>query len=470
MRTIIVIGAGFCGTAVAVQLLQRAGKEPTRVLLLNRSGLMARGVAYGTRTESHVLNVPAARMSALPHDPDSFLRYAQSRDARVSGASFVPRRWFGDYLEELLTQAAHAAAPDVRFRAMVGDVIGISIVEGKGQVELASGERIEADRVVLALGNFAPADPPLANSDFFTSPRYVRDPWRPDALWGVAADQPVLLVGTGLTMLDVLLDLRSRGHRAPIHALSRRGLLPQAHRTLDEAPKYQGNLAERLASQPNARTALALLRRELRETAAQGIDWRDVIGGLRKATPIIWAAWPAVEKRRFLRHVRPHWDVHRHRCAPAQHLALCEELAAGRLHVLAGRLGACEDDIDGVTATWRPRGAIQTQSLRIGSVINCTGPASDTRSLHEPLLLSLAASGLLCRDALGLGLDTDDRYALLDRHGKPSAVLHYIGPFLKARWWEATAVPELSGHTALLAEGLIESLGERASSRAQQQA
>lgn len=464
MKTIIVIGAGFCGTAVAVQLLRRAGAEPTRVLLLNRSGLMARGVAYGTRTESHVLNVPAGRMSALPHDSGGFLRYAQGRDARVTGASFVPRRWFGDYLEDLLAKAAHQAAPDVRFRAMVGDVIGISIVDGQGQVELASGECIVADRVVLALGNFAPADPPLADSSFFTSPRYVRDPWRPDALWGVAADHPVLLVGTGLTMLDVLLDLKSRGHHAPIYALSRRGLLPQAHRTLEEPPQYRGQLAERLAAQPNVRKALALLRRELREAAAQGIDWRDVIGGLRKATPAIWARWPEAERRRFMRHARPHWEIHRHRCAPEQNSALCEELATGRLRVLTGRLTGCEDDNYGVTAQWQTRTSQQLKSLRVGSVINCTGPASDTRRLREPLLLSLAASGLLRRDALGLGLDTDDRYALLDRHGKPSPVLHYIGPFLKARWWEATAVPELAEHSARLAGGLMESLGDIATS------
>ncbi len=470
MKTIVVIGAGFCGTAVAVQLLRQAGAEPTRLLLLNRSGLMARGVAYGTRTEAHVLNVPAGRMSALPEDPESFLHYAQARDARVTGASFVPRRWFGDYLEDLLAKAAHTAAPDVRFRAMVGDVIGISIVDGKGQVELASGECIVADRVVLALGNFAPADPPLADASFFTSPRYVRDPWRPDALWSVAPDQPVMLVGTGLTMLDVLLDLRSRGHRAPIFALSRRGLLPQAHRLLEEPPKYRGQLAERLAKKPNVRAALAMLRHELRAAASQDIDWRDVIGGLRKATPAIWASWTDAERQRFMRHARPHWEIHRHRCAPQQNAALCAELAEGRLRVLAGRLLSCDDDFDGVTLHWRERSSNTVHQQRVGSVINCTGPASDTRQLREPLLLSLAASGLLRRDALGLGLDTSDDYALLDRQGKASTVLHYVGPFLKARWWEATAVPELSEHTARLARELIANLSKTSTAPVRQPA
>lgn len=454
MKTIVVIGAGFCGTAVAVQLLRQAGREPCRLLLLNRSGLMARGVAYGTRTETHVLNVPAGRMSALPQDPDSFLRYAQTRDARVTGASFVPRRWFGDYLEALLTEAAHAA-PQVRFRAMVGDVIGISIAGDQGHVELASGERLVAEHVVLALGNFAPADPPLANTDFFSSPRYVRDPWRPGSLWGVAPDQPVLLIGTGLTMLDVLLDLRDRGHRAPIHALSRRGLLPQAHRTLENPPHYHSHLAQQLPTLPGVRAALAALRAEVRATAAHGVDWRDLIGGLRAATPAIWQGWSNAERLRFLRHARPYWEVHRHRCAPELGAALQQELGSGHLHINAGRLLAADDDIDGVTVRWRPRGALEAQTLRVGSVINCTGPASDTRNLHEPLLLSLAATGLVCRDALGLGLHVNADYALLDRHGKASPVLHYIGPFLKAESWESTAVPELREHAARLAQQLI---------------
>lgn len=455
MRTIVVIGAGFCGTAVAVQLLRLAGDRATRVLLLNRSGLMARGVAYGTRSDSHLLNVPAGRMSALPEDPGSFLRYAQGYDPRVSGASFVPRRWFGDYLEWLLTQATRAAGPNVRFRAMVGDVVDIQEVDGTAQVELASGECLQADRVVLALGNYAPADPPMADRQFFTSPRYVRDPWTPDALWAVPSDQPVLLLGTGLTMLDVLLGLRARGHTAAIYALSRRGLLPQSHRPLEQPPQYAGRLAARLQATPSVRRALKLLRQELRSTEAAGQDWRDVIGSLRQATPAIWKQWPEAERRRFLRHARSYWEIHRHRCAPQQNLALCEELASRRLQVLAGRLSHCEEQLDGVQISWQPRGGGELRRLRVASVINCTGPASDTRQLKEPLLLALAKKGQLRRDALGLGLETDAHYRLLDQHGAPSAVLRYVGPFLKASWWESTAVPELAQHVATLAEELI---------------
>lgn len=455
MRTIVVIGAGFCGTAVAVQLLRRAGAEPMRILLLNRSGLMARGVAYGTRTDTQLLNVPAARMSALPDDPDSFLRYAQGRDARVTGASFVPRRWFGDYLEQLLAQAIHAA-PQVSFRVMVGEVIGIRAESNAAEVQLANGERLMADRVVLALGHYAPADPPLAQRECFASPHYVRDPWRSDALANVRADQPVLLVGTGLTMLDVLLDLLARGHRGRVYALSRRGLMPQTHRVLSEAPQYRGDLAERLLHVPTVRQALRLLRAELKAAAAEGQDWRDVIGGLRRMTPVIWDRWPEAERRRFLRHARVHWDIHRHRCAPEQNQTLCEELATGRLRVMAGRLVSCEADPDGMTVQWQPRGSGERRIMRVGSVINCTGPASDTNQLQEPLLRSLSASGLLRRDALGLGLDTDDHYALIDRQGRSSPVLHYVGPFLKGRWWEATAVPELAEHVARLAAVLAE--------------
>lgn len=457
MRTIVVIGAGFCGTAVAVQLLRRAGAEPMRILLLNRSGLMARGVAYGTRTETHLLNVPAARMSALPDDPDSFLRYAQGRDPRVTGASFVPRRWFGDYLEQLLAQAIHAA-PETRLRAMVGEVTGIAVEQGEALIQLASGERMAADHVVLALGHYAPADPSLLNRDAFASPHYVRDPWRPDALSGVHPEQPVMLIGTGLTMLDVLLDLRQRGHRGRVYALSRRGLMPQTHRTLGAPPQYRGDLAERLLATPNVRRALRLLRLELKLAAEQGLDWRDVIGGLRRMTPAIWQSWPEVERRRFLRHARVHWEIHRHRCAPEQNQALCEELASGRLRVMAGRLVSCEADAEGMTVGWQPRGGKERRVMRVGALINCTGPAGDTRHITEPLLRSLSASGLVRRDPLGLGLDTDDHYALLDRYGRPSPVLHYVGPFLKSRWWEATSVPELAEHAARLAAGLIEQL------------
>ncbi|HVT35562.1 MAG TPA: FAD/NAD(P)-binding protein, partial [Nevskiaceae bacterium] len=450
MRNILIIGAGFCGTMAAVQLLRQPPPGPIRIILLNRSGLMARGVAYGTRTERHVLNVPAARMSALPGHEDDFLRYAQQHDARITGASFVPRQLYGQYLEHLLTEAARAVPAGCSFRSMVGEATRIRVGAGgrSALVELDHGETIHADRVILALGNYSPAHPKVDEDSraFFRSPRYVQDAWRPEALRVARMDQPVLLIGTGLTMLDVLLDLQARGQRAPVHALSRRGLLPLAHRELDTPPPPVNLLPDCLGAGGSVRRCLRALRRKVAEVTAQGGDWRDVIGALRPHTPALWHQLGTVERRRFLRHLRSFWDLHRHRCAPELGAALRESVERGELRVIAGRLVAFDEQADGVDVIYRPRGARDTQRLRVSTVINCTGPEHDTRTLREPLLAHLRASGLMVPDELGLGFLTDANYALRDLRGEASRVLFYAGPFLRAQHWEATAVPELRVH------------------------
>lgn len=459
MKTVVVIGAGFCGAVAAAQLLRTPAPTPLKVVLLNRSGLMARGVAYGTRTEQHVLNVPAGRMSAYVDEADHFLRYASAAVPGISGASFVPRRLYGDYLESLLSEAARAPAPGHAFRAMVGEVAHIRPQASGASMELASGETLYADRVVLALGNYAPSTPAFeqGRDDLVHSPRYVRDPWRPDALWGVRPDEPVLLIGTGLTMLDVVLDLRARGVRAPIHALSRRGLMPLPHRELELRPHY--DLPPRFTEMNGGlRLYLRALRQWMREVEAQGVDWRDVIGGLRTHTPKLWQAMTLDERRRFLRHLRPYWEVHRHRCAPALGAALTAEHREGRLQVHAGRLAAVESTLDAMLVQYRPRSQTGLRSLRVGAVINCTGPEADTRTLREPLIAGLREAGLLQPDALGLGVEVDAGYRLLGADGRPSPALYYVGPFLKARDWEATAVPELRRHVVAMCESLRASL------------
>lgn len=463
MTTIAIIGAGFCGTNLAIQLLRRPPVLPLQVVLINRSGLMARGVAYGTRTEDHVLNVPAARMGALPGEEDGFLKFAQRHDPRINGASFVSRRLYGDYLETLLADAALRAPTGCRFRAMVGEVERINPQDGGAEILLSNGDHLTASKVVLALGNYAPADPPIAPEQrgFYSSPRYVRDPWRPDALWVVKPEQPVLLVGTGLTMLDIVLDLRARGHRAPILALSRRGLTPPAHRDLDAPPIYDELLPQRMLERPRARHYLRSLRAAVTASIAQGGDWRDVIGALRAVTPQLWQALSVAEQKRFLRHLRPYWEVHRHRCAPELGQRFEAERESGRLQILAGRLLGFDERPDGVTVHFRRRGASAAESAKVGVVVNCTGPDNDTRRVREPLLAGLRQDGLAMPDALGLGLQTDAQYALLDRSGRPSNWLYYVGPFLRARDWEATAVPELRMHIARLVEQLRFDFGDR---------
>ncbi len=454
-RRIAIIGAGFSGVVTAAHLL-RAGVS---VALINRSGKMARGVAYGTDTPAHVLNVPAGRMSAFADDEESFLRFARERDETVGGGTFVPRSVYGEYLDHILTEAEATASEGATLERIVGHVADIDVSDDASSVSLilTDSRQVHAHRVVLALGNFAPADPPVRDQRFFSSKRYVRDPWAQAVLESIGPDDSVLLIGTGLTMNDIALDLSER-LRKPIHAISRRGLMAQPHRLNRDAPTYENLPHDLDGAPPTVLAYLRAVRSEIDSHAARGGDWRDVIASFRPTTPALWKALSDTERARFVRHLLPFWDAHRHRAAPEPASIAAQLIAEGRLVVAAGRIISFEESGSGVRVTWRPRGAASTVEREFTRVINCTGPASNLVAAGEPLVNKLIDRGALTTDALGLGIRVSDDGALVGDDGNASGVIYYVGPLLKAQHWEATAVPELRVHAARLAAHLCDSL------------
>jgi len=438
----------------AVQLLHRfgAGSRSAEVVLCERSAGFTAGVAYGTRSEAHSLNVPAGRMSAYPDDRDHFLRWLRRKDPKAGGGSFIPRKLYATYLGDLLAEAEQSAGERATLQRVIGSVRDLDVGADAVTVCLEDGRRLAVDRAVLAIGNFPPGNPSTERPCFYQSPCYARDPWADSAL-DVDPDADVLLLGTGLTMLDIALALHERGHRGAIHAISRRGLLPQPHRVSIKPPTAHPRPAELDRWPRSVRGMLHALRGEARRAAGRGVDWREVLTALRADTPALWQGLSEPERRRFLRHLRPFWETHRHRAAPETAASIAEMIERGALHVSAGRVQRCLDRDDGVDVHWQPRGAAPAE-LRVGRVINCTGPDTDLRRVAEPLIQSLRSRGQLRPDALGLGLDSTPDGALVDASGVASERLFLVGPLRKGLLWENTAVPELRVEAAQLAERL----------------
>jgi uncharacterized NAD(P)/FAD-binding protein YdhS len=440
MRTIAIIGAGFSGTTVAIHLLRAAPASIGRVYLIERAERQIGGVAYQTPSASHTLNVPAGRMSAFEDDPDDFLRYVRVREPSLTGGSFVPRRLYGEYLADRLAAARRTS--DLPLMRVAGEVVGIE--EGAQAVTLTldDGRRLHADAAVLAIGNYPPSDPPLADDRLIESIRYTRDPWSRDAL-EMDRRGDVLLLGTGLTMCDIALALRDSDHQGRIYALSRRGLLPQPHRLSAKPPPHLDRPATIDEWPDTALGMLRALRLETREKAQESVDWREVVTSIRHDTPGLWQRLDIEERRRFLRHVRPYWETHRHRSSPETAHGVDSMIEEGRLEIIAGRLETVEEDEARVLVTFVRRGSARPETIRVGKVINCTGPDTDLARVRDPLVVALRQGGLVRPDELGLGLDSDDVGRLIAADLRASRRLYLVGPLRKGRLWEHTAVPEL---------------------------
>jgi len=452
VRQISIIGGGFCGTALAIQLLNRA-RCPLHLRLLNRTGRLARGLAYGTRSASHILNVPAERMSLFADRPGDFLDFAREELPAAKAGDFLPRRLYGDYLQRRLDQAIAGRAAAVTFEYEQAHVLDLTRDGSQYLLYVDDGRQLASDQVIIATGNFTPVTPGTLQK-LIDDPRYIADPWCPSALDGIAADDRVLLLGTGLTMYDMALTLQDRGHRGPLLAMSRRALLPHGHRDNAEHPRLPQPPAS-LLDKVGVRQLLARVRAFVRDAEADGFDWRDAVAALRPLTPALWQMLDSRERRRFLCHLQAYWDIHRHRAAPFI-ASRVQNLLQGQLQVQAARLMAAEAMPEGLRLQVQPRDRRTMQALLVDHIVNCTGPCNDLRHLDEPMLRALHARGELVQDDNRLGLAVDDDYHLLDAEGHAQANLYLLSPMLRARYWEATAVPELRQHAERLALQLLD--------------
>jgi len=448
---IAIVGGGFTGATLAAQIL-RNSRNCVSVTLIERGACPGRGVAYGTELPEHLLNVRAGNMSAYADDPDHFLRWARlNHDPAARRADFLPRQAYGRYIASLLRQEGERHPG--QFEYLQDEAVSLARTGTMAEIRLRGGRTVLANKVVLALGNFPPGDPPLPGKAP-DSRRYVSDPWAATTPGDVAHASSILLVGSGLTSVDVAMALRRRGFSGTIHFLSRRGLLPQAHRACSSWPRFWNE-----CSPKTVRGLVRLLRRQIEAAEMQGSDWRAVMDSVRPLVQAMWRSLPRSEQRRFLRHVRPYWDVHRHRLAPQIGAWLTTELASSQTQVHAGRITEYAEQLDAVDVTYRVRATGELQSLRVDQVINCTGPQSDCRKVDNAFLANLLQQKLARPDPLLMGLDVSPDGALIDAHGVASDLLYTLGPARMGSLWETIAVPEIRVQVAELSN-LLTPLGK----------
>ena len=440
--SVAIVGAGFSGLLTAIHLLEH--DPDVTVRLVEQAGRLGPGRAYSAGNADHRLNVRAANMSAFPDRPDHFVEWLREAGQAHDRDAFVSRGRYGEYLQNLLRAAMGEDGHPGRLLLEQDEAIAAER-RGRGfRLRLALGRTLEVDALVLAVGLGPPRPVPGASAAALATSAYVADPWTldPDAL----PPGDILLVGCGLTMVDVALAVARPDRR--LTAVSRRGLLPHRHAPSAPAQLPPGPLDTPLR-------ALRALRRLSRETG-----WRSAVDGVRPITPAIWSNWTLQARRRFLRHARAWWDIHRHRMAPDVADRIDGLRETGRLEVVAARLDAIEPGDFGLDAWLRLRGATAPERRRFAAVVNCTGLSGDIAS--SPLLADLARQGLLRPDAFGLGADTDAELRVLGRSGVPSAGLYAVGPLTRAARWEAVAVPDLRSQTAelaLTARSDLEALG-----------
>ncbi|MEO6432703.1 MAG: FAD/NAD(P)-binding protein [Sphingomicrobium sp.] len=429
---VAIVGGGFSGTVVA-SLLARSGLS---VILVDGSAKVGRGTAYSTTEPAHLLNVPAERMSAFVDDSDDFLRAIADEGGGPN--TFAPRRRYGEYLRAIFDQAIAGGL----VKLVAANAVSATQDSGSWELVLDTGERLAASALVLATGNQPPAA--VRGFDDF-GPYFVANPWSADALAQIdtvaRGGGDVLLIGTGLTMVDTVLSLEAAGFAGRITAVSRRGQLPQSHGDFEPA---------RMAMADIPAGSLMSVWRWLRRRSAE-IGWRSAIDSLRPHSQALWQSLPVADRRRFMRHARAWWDVRRHRLAPQVAKAVEILISANRLEIVAGKVESARTGESAIEVALRRRGQRAAEWRHFALVINCTGPLHAISRTTDPLLRSLFDGGLAKPDDLDIGLALGEGARVVGARN-----LWAVGTLTKGRYWEIIAVPDIREQAAAVAVGIVE--------------
>jgi uncharacterized NAD(P)/FAD-binding protein YdhS len=460
---VAIIGGGAAAATLVSELLERRTQRPLHLDWYTGGPGAGRGVAYGTPSQRHLLNVRAASMGMFVSKPGGFLEYAQALDPSVKGSDFLPRRMYGDFLQSRVEQAVANAASfghDVNVIPFAAE----SVVPSPEGVTIGYGdEESHAEAAVLAVGSLPPRPLPGVEDAAIASGRYVTDPW-PFLVSAERDERPlrVLVIGLGLTAVDVLLELSERWPNAHFDALSRHGKLPEPHLPTASAPTDDGvDLIESMRDDANVRVWL----RRLRETAASAEDWRTVIDGMRPHTQSLWRDLPMAERARFLRHARWAWERARHRMPPQVAATIAGLEADGRFTRGRGRMRSVHLSPLGVLDVRHalPGGGESTDSYDV--VIQTVGLNTDTQRTEHRLVRQLVIDGLVTPDPLGLGFAAVPDGHVLDGNGKPRPNLFAIGSLLRGALWESTAIPEIRKQAQGVANMLLAEPAKRVVAR-----
>ncbi|MCL6707153.1 FAD-dependent oxidoreductase [Pseudomonas sp. R2.Fl] len=450
---IAIIGGGFTGATIARHLAERGFDSIEEITVFEPRGRLGAGLAYDTQDPSLRLNVAAHRMRAVPGDPGAFVRWLESSralavdtEAITDGGIYARRRDFAAFMQDQIKPFVDSG----QVRHVRERVSALHRLQGEWQIEGTSGTRVRADIVVLATGYPPPSVPAQLSSAVIRSPKLVTHVYGGSLRAACGPEDEILIVGAGLTALDVIASLRAHGHRGRITLLSRTGLLPRCQAAGDFSPHGEFDL-DTVAT---ARDLLRTVRSTLRDVTEDGLPWQSVFDALRHQGQRIWTQLPSPERRRLLRHLRRWYEVHRYRMPPQLGAILEKETESGQVGQMAGRLGRVQErddrlDVQVTGSRGEPR------QLTVDRIVLATGPDMAHVLDHQPLLQAMHRQGLLTEDPLGLGIACDTDSRALARGGNPTATLFVAGPLARGTFGELTGVPEIVAQATTVVDSIL---------------
>lgn len=459
MKKIGIIGSGFTGTMTAVHLIEKASAH-CEIIVINKTETFNKGIAYHPYSEKHLLNVIAQKMSAIPDKPSHFLDWVMSqetfkeKDPKLVAHSFLPRKLYGDYLQDIWVETTKLAAKkQLKLTVIDSFVIGLEVSENTVSILLENELKLDIDYCVIATGNHNPRNPKIKNMGFYNSRNYFQNPWVVESVTNTKENLPVLIIGNGLTMVDTAFGLLENGFKGEIYSISPNGLNILPH---GENVQAYSRLVDELDADLSLYDLLKRVNKHIKIVREYGVSAEPIIDSLRPLTQKIWKGFSEKEKNLFMSRLRHLWGVARHRIPLYSHDKIQQLRIEGKLHINSGKLIDFVENNDVIHVDYFDKKENKLKTLNVSRVINCTGPETDLMNLETNFLKTCLLNGVLVQDSLKLGIKTDtSTFQLINSEGKTHSNLFTLGSNLKGELWESTAVSELRVQAEKLAENIL---------------
>lgn len=453
---LICIGAGAGASLTTLHLARLVARDPAarmRVTLIDPDRPVT-GAAFGTTDPLHLLNVPASGMSVSNEERFDFVEWCQQTGLLATDAApywFAPRMEWARYARARLAEAVAATNGRLVLTHLPATAVDVAIAPtGKAgpavRIETTAGV-VTGDHLLLATG-LPSVGREWEPHDLDDIPGYVPDPWRPGALDQLASTPgDVVVVGSGLTMVDVALTAWSQDPTRRVVAISRGGNLPTAH-----AERYLGEVVPRIEHWGDTLAEIrAATYAHIDAVAQLQGDWRPAIDGIRYQVAALWQRLDIADRLAFVRDLSGHWGIHRHRMPPSSVETLTRATADDAFAVHS-------DKITGVRGVGIGSAGVEVETasgrqLRCSHLVNCTGPRADIRTQPNPLLRALLDAETVVTDPTHLGLRTVEGQCV-DSTCRPQPI-HTLGGLRRGELWESTAIPEIREQAAEIARRLL---------------
>jgi len=494
MTKILVVGCGVTGSSFVTAFINKSKKldiDNIDIDIINKDDNFAKGLAYGKNASPfHRINMRALTMSVKPFKEKHFYKQlAKNQDSKINIIDdnyFYSRLTFGEYSSTyyLKKLSKIQQRENIRCNNIIDEIIDIK--DNGYKIEAVNKEQniTQYDIAVICIGN----QPATSYQYLIGKKGYIHDAWN-EGLNNIPANEPVVILGSGLTSIDFYLTLKENKHQGKIYFVSNHGFLPKVRplhilhnlkfltkEYLEEQIKTNKDklsleqimqLFYKEFETENIKFDINTVLQDLYSKSTQEILQQDIAYSQKQSTSfsilkaidenisIIWNSMTIKAQQEFDKKFKTLWSIYDYPMPQINAQILLEAIRNGNLEIIKGLESVVYTEEEKL---FKINFCSENQStLKISHVINATGNGINVNNIQNQFLQNTLASKTLISHPLG-GIDVDFETGRVKTKAGLSSNIFFAGSLTRGVHFYTNSAVENAKASARIADYIIKTL------------